>query len=359
MRYSHLEALAPVCPACLHGSGNVSPVKVATAAIEVGGHLLQGILRCDDPACSREYPVLDGIPYLVPDVRTYVADNLLGLLARDDLCEPLEDLIGDCCGQGGAVDATRGLLSTYGAGHYGGEAADDGATTDAPDDVATLTRRLLELGGGGASGHAIELGCSVGRSSFELAQHGAGLVLGVDVDPAMLRVASRALREGRISYPRRRGGIVYERRERSATFPGADRVDFWGCDATALPFADGTFGTVLAQNTLDSVRAPLRLLQEVGRVLGKGGELMLSTPYEWVASVTPIEAWMGGHSPRGDGEGRSEAILRKLLTPGAHPQSVETLALQAQQASVPWRLRMHDRHAIEFQVHLLVARRQD
>ena len=357
MRYAHFESLAPVCPVCLHGHGRRSPVEVAVTSRDEHGQLIQGILRCAEPACSREYPVVDGIPILVPDVRGYVADNLLDVLGRDDLAGELEGLIGDCCGQGGAVDASRGLLSTYGHSHYGSLDPRETPQTAQEEGIAGLTERMLALGGGPTEGPVLELGCAVGRSSLELASRGTGLVLGVDVNLAMLRVAARALREGVVRYPRRRGGIVYERREFPVHFAESDRVDFWACDATALPFADATFGAALALNTLDSVPAPLRLLQDTGRVLRPGGSLMLAAPYEWVAGVTPIESWLGGHSARGDDEGRSEAVLRRLLTPGAHAQSIEGLEIVAEEASVPWRLRMHDRHVIEFHVHLVVARR--
>ncbi|MEZ4469763.1 MAG: hypothetical protein R3F60_02955 [bacterium] len=87
-------------------------------------------------------------------------------------------------------------------------------------------------------GPAIEIGCSVGRTSFgKLAARHRGLVLGVDVNVSMIRLASRVLVEGEVRYPRRHVGIVFDRRTLPARFPDADRVDFWIADAQALPFA--------------------------------------------------------------------------------------------------------------------------
>ena len=100
---------------------------------------------------------------------------------------------------------------------------------------------------------ALDLGCSVGRTSFELAKRSDGLVLGVDLHLPMLRLARRVLETGTVSYARRRVGIVYDRRDFDVAFDDADRVDFWACDAMALPFRDAGFGHAMALNVLDCV----------------------------------------------------------------------------------------------------------
>src|SRR5690606_26253462 len=122
--------------------------------------------------------------------------------------------------------------------------------------VVDVLERGLELAGPLPEGSTLDVGCSMGRPAFELAERRAGLVLGVDLNFAMLRVASRALREGVARYPRRRVGLVYDRREVPLSFPGAERVDFWACDALALPFADDTFALATSFNVLDCVVDP-------------------------------------------------------------------------------------------------------
>jgi hypothetical protein len=49
-------------------------------------------------------------------------------------------------------------------------------------------------------------------------------------------------------------------------------------------------------------------------------------------------------------------VLRALLTPGAHPQSLRRLALVAEDESVPWRVRLHDRSTVEYRLHIAAAR---
>ena len=51
----------------------------------------------------------------------------------------------------------------------------------------------------------------------------------------------------------------------------------------------------------------------------------------------------------------SAATLRTLLTPGALPHSIERLHILAEQSAVPWRVRVHARSMMHYDVHLLVA----
>ena len=82
-----------------------------------------------------------------------------------------------------------------------------------PGAVVRCLEQGLSLLSRGVEPPAIDLGCSVGRSTFVLAGRCDGPVLGVDVNFSMLRLAARVLRSGVVRYPRRRVGIVYDRRE--------------------------------------------------------------------------------------------------------------------------------------------------
>jgi SAM-dependent methyltransferase len=206
------------------------------------------------------------------------------------------------------------------------------------------------------TGPVLDVGCSVGRAAFELARRTDGLVLGVDVNFAMLRLAAGVLCRGVVRYPRRRVGLVYDRREFPVQFENAATVDFWACDATALPFTDCTFAAAVGLNVLDCVASPLDLLGSMGRVLRPDAPLVLCTPYDWSGAATPPEAWIGGHSQRGATRGAAEPVLRALLTPGAHPASVAGLRLEAEINDLPWHVRLHDRGTMAYRTHLVVAR---
>lgn len=354
MRSFHLDALLPVCPVCwAGGKGRENFLDIADVRREEGDFIIEGTLRCPSPFCQREYPILDGIPLLISNLRSYVAGAIDQINAREDLDAATESLLGDCCGPGSSYDATRQHLSTYAWDHYGDlDPLETGEPR--PGSLLRVLERGLELAGEIPEGPILDLGCAVGRSSFALAGKGDRLVLGADLSFSMLRLASRVLRQGRVRYPRRRVGIVYDRREFPASFPSAEKVDFWGCDAVDLPFSERTFAAVVGLNVLDCVASPHALLASLPRFLIPGGKAILSTPYDWSPGATPIEAWLGGHSQRSETAGASEPVLRALLTPGAHPASIEGLRIVAEDRDLPWRVRLHERSSVEYRVDLVV-----
>lgn len=353
MKRAHFTSLRPVCPRCLADDREVT-LELGETALGDEADVLQGILHCTHTGCRQEYPILDGIPILVPNVRSYVSQHFPHLLQRQDLTPLLESLIGDCCGPGSLVDTTRQHLNSYGSGHYG-DLDPDGSDEEGGSSVLDLLERGLDLAGEVPVGPAIDTGCAVGRATFALAERREGLVLGTDLSFSMLSVAARVLREGIVRYPLRRVGLVYDRREFPVRFPGSERVDFWVCDATALPFPRGTFTLATSLNVLDCVPTPRDHLVALRRALAPGGKALITTPYDWSADATPVEAWVGGHSQRGEPGGSSEATLRALLTEGGHPASVPGLTIAAETESLPWRVRVHDRHTATFRVHLVVA----
>lgn len=357
MRLQHFESLRPVCPVCRTAPDTGSALRLAHVVREENGHIIEGALHCTNPNCLREYPIVDGIPLIIANIRQYIADNIHSLYARRDLSDFTESILGDGCGSGSQFDTTRQQLSSYTWDHYG----DLDPELSPGDPQPGSMSRTLELGralmGPVPTGPILDAGCSVGRSSFALADGGAELVLGVDLNFAMLRLAAEVLRHGTVRYPLRRTGLVYQRREFPVAFAHADKVDFWACDAAALPFATGAFAMAVSLNLLDCVYAPRELLSSIGRVLQTGGKALLTCPYDWSPSATPVEAWLGGHSQRSPQAGASEPMLRTLLTPGAHPNSLNTLKLLIERERLPWQVRLHDRSTMTYSLHLVVAGR--
>ena len=358
MRRQHFETLRPVCPVCRAPGAEGFLLRIAAVAREAEGHILEGVLHCTNPLCLREFPVIDGIPLLVANIRSYVADNILAIHGRQDLGDLIESMLGDCCGPGSAFDQTRQHLSSYAWDHYAD--LDPAETTTEPKPGSML--RTLEMGrqlaGTLPPGPVVEVGCSVGRGSFALAAQTDGLVLGVDLHFPMLRLASKILRQGQVLYPRRRVGLVYDTREFPAAFPRRNNVDFWACDATALPFANGTFSLAMGLNVLDCLSAPGEFLTSLGSVLKPGGKAVLACPYDWSVAATPLEGWLGGHSQRSPLGGSSEETLRRLLQPGTMPGSVNGLQLIAERDRLPWHVRLHERSTMTYQLHMILAEKR-
>ncbi len=371
MRRGHFEVLRPVCPVCRQESNDGHRLRLAHVERENEAHIVEGAIVCSNPNCQHEFPIIDGIPILIANLRQYVSDNFLAIYGRRDLSDYVESILGDCCGPNSAFDQTRQHLSSYAWDHYAD--LDPRPSPPAPQAPGAVLRLLgagwrlaaetvADDGRAGSplpanSGPALDLGCSVGRSTFALAAASGRLTLGVDLNFAMLRVAAGVLREGIVSYPLRRLGLVYDCREFPVRLPASEAVDFWACDAARLPFPAATFATATALNLLDCVGSPRDLLVSVGRVLRVGGKAILSCPYDWSPAAAPVEAWLGGHSQRSPLCGSPEAVLRALLTPGAHAGSINTLKLITERDDLKWQVRLHARSAMTYNVHTAVAER--
>jgi SAM-dependent methyltransferase len=372
VRRGHFAAFAPQCPHCAGTGAGRHVLVLAEVRAEQADEVISGILHCPNPSCQHEYPIIDGIPVIVPELRTLLAERGIELLLRDDIDPLLESLLGDAMGPGGWFDVMRQTASSYawdgwadldpdeppaGDGPTGGGPRGDGPV---PGAVRRCLARLLDMAGPiDRVERALDIGCGAGRTAFTLAErHPRALVLGIDMNLGLLRLAHDAA-HGTVSYPRRRIGLVYDRRRFAVSLTGVERVDFWACDALALPFAAASADLVAALNVLDCVAEPRRLLAGFAEVLRRDGRLLLATPYDWSTRATPVETWIGGHSQRAAHRGAAEPFLRALLSAGEHPQSVPGLRLLDETQSWPWHTRLHDRSTVSYRSHLLALARSD
>lgn len=351
MRLRHFEELGPICPRCAAGQGGGARLTIAAIERRLHDDILEGALACTRDGCRQAYPVIDGIPIIVPDVARYLSDNLWHITARTDLSESLEIMLGDATGPGSAFDVARYHLGTYAFDHWGEfDPLEEPLQTAGPGSVARCLNAGLDLLAPSIAGPGLDIGCSVGRSTFELAARSSGLVLGLDLNFAMLRLARRVLTEGRVTYPRRRIGIVYDRRTFDVPVTAPERVDFWVCDAMAPPFPPRRFGLIAALNVLDCLPDPRSLLSAIGGGLQPSGGAVLATPYDWSAAVTQPQAWIGGHSPRDASRGAAEPGLRALLT------QTNGLRIAGEITDFPWHVRLHDRSTMAYSTHLVAVR---
>jgi SAM-dependent methyltransferase len=349
MRLGHYETYRPVCVRC-RGLGRGDLPLALTVLHRVDDDVVDGMLTC--PECRYEYPILRGIPMLVPDVRDHVARLLGELRAADDLSEYVESVLGDCAGPEGEYGRNRHYVSSYGLTHWG----DLAPAVPGGGGLVPVIAAALELAGE-VRGRWLDLGCSLGRGAFELAARTGQPVVGIDINLAMLRAARRIVIDGRLRHPVRRVGVVYDRREAEVDRAERALVDVWFADATALPFADGAASGALSLGLLDSVQWPLVHLHELARVLVPGGRAVIATPYDWTLAVTPLEGWLGGHSQRGPLGGSSAAELRRLLAAEGRPEGAPALYIDAERADVPWATPLHERATVEYRLDMVRVRR--
>jgi len=140
---------------------------------------------------------------------------------------------------------------------------------------------------------ALDIGCAVGRSTFELART-FGEVIGIDHSQAFVDAADELKREGRHPATMHEEGCrtrdievqVNEAIER-------DRVFFRTGDAQDLPRDLGRFDAVLACNLICRLAQPRALLDRLPELLNPGGQLFLATPFTWMEAYTNRENWLG------------------------------------------------------------------
>jgi putative 4-mercaptohistidine N1-methyltranferase len=156
---------------------------------------------------------------------------------------------------------------------------------------------------------ALDLGCSVGRSSFELARH-CSEVIGIDYSHAFIDAANRIKSEGAHPATRLDGGSATTALQVSVdSIIDRSRVSFEQGDAQCIRDDIGQFDVVIACNLICRLPAPMRLLERLPELVKPGGQLFITTPFTWLEEYTRSENWLG------DGAQDSFAGLRKALEP--------------------------------------------
>jgi putative 4-mercaptohistidine N1-methyltranferase len=186
------------------------------------------------------------------------------------------------------------LLAEYLLFHYGSatEILPPKAPAGMIDALDFAVRTVSDLPGT-PSGRALDLGCAVGRSSYELSRTFTEVV-GVDFSRRFIDAAA-ALRHGPISYLRHDEAHLSTPLE--AALPAGvrpERVRFFRGDAMDLPDALADFDLVHAANLLCRLREPRKLLHRLPSMVRPGGLLVLVTPCTWLESFTPEENWPKG-----------------------------------------------------------------
>lgn len=156
---------------------------------------------------------------------------------------------------------------------------------------------------------ALDLGCSVGRSSFELARS-CREVIGIDYSHAFIDAATRLQKDGVHPATRLDEGSATTALE-VCVDPTIDRgrVSFEPGDAQHVRADIGQFDVVIACNLICRLPEPMRVLNRLIELVKPGGQLFITTPFTWLEEYTPSDNWLG------DGAQDSFAGLRRALEP--------------------------------------------
>lgn len=156
---------------------------------------------------------------------------------------------------------------------------------------------------------ALDLGCSVGRSTFELARY-CTEVIGIDYSHSFINAAKILQLEGSHTVTRREEGLVYNSLKIQVDARiDRDRVSFEQGDAQFIREDIGQFDLVLACNLICRLPEPKRLFDRLPGLIKPDGHLFLTTPFTWMKMHTPIKNWLL------QGEKNSFDVLRNTLKP--------------------------------------------
>lgn len=154
---------------------------------------------------------------------------------------------------------------------------------------------------------ALDLGCAVGRSSFELGRY-FDEVVGIDFSTRFVAEAERMRNQRLITIRAPRESDATD--ELQVTLPmetSTENVRFEQGDACNLRSDLGVFDLVLMANLIDRLPDPRKCLVRVPTLVTPGGWLVITSPYTWLEEYTPRGKWL-------DGAGRGTlAALKEIL----------------------------------------------
>jgi SAM-dependent methyltransferase/uncharacterized protein YbaR (Trm112 family) len=293
-----------VCPACR----GVVAEELKAWTLEAQGELL----ACQNPACGRQYPLLDQVALVLPDLPAYCSEH------ADWFCDPryggpAGELLERLMGPHHPLAQVKRLSEAY------REAWFDASWPNQPRDRLEVLLSELDPPGGLAA----DLGCATGGAATALA-HRYDEVLALDANFFFLRAA------------------------RDLVPAWARSIVHLVCgDALNPPVEAGVFDLVWLGNLLDSVAEPLILLGQADAMLKPGGVLALSMPFAWDPAVTPLLPPF-----------RTGQELVALLQGGLPAMAQLDYQVLAAQDGLRWHLRRDARSYTAYQCFFLAARKR-
>lgn len=206
---------------------------------------------------------------------------------------------------------TDKMLSQYAEFHFGN------SYFDVPNFPKTLAALAVEMMADQPKRKALDIGCAVGRASFELAKD-FDHVTGVDFSARLINLGVQMAQQGVVRYTITDEGELVHYEERRLDQIGladvADKVSFMQGDACNLKPIYSGYDLILAANLIDRLYEPAQFLSSLHERLNQGGILLLASPYTWLEEHTEKSEWLGGYKKDGESFTTLDG-LKALLEP--------------------------------------------
>ncbi|MBD3584425.1 5-histidylcysteine sulfoxide synthase [Salinimonas sp. HHU 13199] len=201
-------------------------------------------------------------------------------------------------------------VSQYSEFHYGD------SYFGVPNFAKASAERCLSYMDGKPAGKALDLGCAVGRSAFELARRFEH-VDAIDFSARFIKTAFTMQERGEIRYHLIDEGELTTFKSRKLAdmglAPYAKNVHFAQGDACNLKPQYTGYDLIFMGNLLDRVYSPRKLLKDIQERLNAGGILVIASPFTWLTEYTEREEWLGGYKEStGESLSSTDALDRVL-----------------------------------------------
>lgn len=283
--------------------------------LQVGDECIEGFLSCK--LCNTQYPILEGVPLLVENFSKYASQRV----------NTFGKWIVKCKSSG-----IKSYLKSEGLKIHGPTMSDryeensrwyesylhfrqDFPLDDKllpllkkeikPNNIyKMLTDENLSLDGIG-----LDIGCSIGSSTFELSKK-LSYVFGIDLSFSFILEARKIMQSRKIY-----------------------NIEFIVADATNLPFESHFFQSIVALNVIDRIDF-YKLVSSVNGCIKKQGKLVLIDPYDFVDNNSKDKL-------------DSTRIRQELESMGYNTEYGDSY--------IPWILRVNERCYLFYFVDLVVA----
>ena len=284
---------------------------------EAGDECVEGFLSCN--TCNSQFPIIQGVPIVLQNFHDYARQRIMtyGKWIINSKSSKLKDFLRSVGTKihfptsNDLYEENNHLYKAYLYNHHHYHFDDRLLSLFKrkiePDHVyRMLGKRNLNLKGIG-----LDIGCSIGSSTFELAKR-LPFVFGVDLSFSFILEARK---------------IMHDKKNKN--------VEFIVSDAINLPFESSFFQSIIALNLVDRVN-PNKVIVSINRCIKDNGKLILIDPYHFVDENNDHEF--------------DSIQIRKIIEKFGYK-------ISSNESYIPWIVKMNERSYLFYFVDFIVANR--
>lgn len=284
---------------------------------ETGDECIEGFLSCK--ICNSQYPIIQGVPIVLQNFNEYARQRIItyGKWITNSKSSKLKDFLrsvgtkihfptsNDLYEDNNTL--YKAYLYNHQHHHFDDRLLSLFKRKIEPDHIyRILGKKNLYLKGIG-----LDIGCSIGSSTFELAKR-LPFVFGVDSSFSFILEARK---------------IMHAKMSKN--------VEFIVSDAINLPFESRFFQSIIALNLVDRVD-PNKLIVSINRCIKDNGKLILIDPYHFVKE---------------NSHDQYDSIqIRKIIEKLGYK-------ISNNESYIPWILKMNERFYLFYFVDFIMANR--